>query len=110
MNKYFIIIILFFFTKCITGQPSKDDNNVFFRFTNFKPDFGFSSDMSFDIPGQLNIKDFDPTNSPGHAFEIGYKRKIKPKTFVATSIGYFQANQIKSFLNIQIIKRRFYLL
>lgn len=99
MNKYFIVIILFFFTNCITGQPSKHDNNVFFRFSNFKPDFGFSANKSLDIPNQLNIIDVDPTNSPGHAFEIGYKRKIKPKTFVATSFGVFRAEQIKSFLN-----------
>ncbi len=73
--------------------------NFFVRGSNFKPDFGFSSNRSLDIPGQMNILDADPTNHPGHSLELGFKRKILHKTFFSSTLGISIARQSKSFLN-----------
>jgi hypothetical protein len=97
-----LLVTLLFSFKSFTQDSSK--TQYFLRFSNFKPDFGFSSNRSFDIPGQLNILDADPTNHPGHSLEFGLKWKILCTTFFSTSVGIANARQSKSFLNYRSVE------
>ncbi|MBX9782059.1 MAG: hypothetical protein K2X48_02090 [Chitinophagaceae bacterium] len=93
----FILFNLVCYIFCI-GQDSVK-TKLFLRFSNFKPDFGFSTNESLDIPNNLNIMDADPTNFPGHSFEAGIRRRLSSTTFLTSSIGVLKATQVKSFLN-----------
>lgn len=99
MNKFFYFIFICLLSISGYGQEINDNNRFFIRFSNFKPDLGFSSDAALDIPGKLNIIDVDPTNHPGHSYELGVKKRITNKTFLNATLGVLQARQAKSFLN-----------
>lgn len=99
MRKLLLYIFFnVFLVLCSNGQDSVK-NKLFLRFSNFKPDFGFSGNESLDIPNNLNITDADPTNFPGHSFEVGLRTRIGSATYLNNSIGVLKATQIKSFLN-----------
>lgn len=99
MRKFQLFILFNFVCNFICIGQDSVKTKLFLRFSNFKPDFGFSTNESLDVPNNLNIKDADPTNFPGHSFEVGIRTKIGATTFLTNAIGVLKATQIKSFFN-----------
>lgn len=100
MRKYILIITLSFTFHFICFSQEAKKVGYFFRFSNFKPDFGFSSNQVLDIKDNLMIYDADPTNNPGHSYEIGISKFVKKASLhINNSFGILNARQLKQFIN-----------